>query len=89
VSNDFCQKHLEEYKEWLELLTVYVSDSLKLIEPVFVKSLNKDQPGWKKWAESEIGLSKYMLNKVIKDKYNDNWTVPEIVKYLDELDFET
>jgi hypothetical protein len=83
---DFCPKHAEEHTKYLEVLELYIKDILKICDPILVKKMNKEQQGWKKAIEDELGLTKYMLKKVIEEKHAEGKSITEIANDLDNLE---
>ena len=71
---DFCPKHTEEHQNWLDILELYIMDILKVCDPILIKKMNKDQSGWKKNVEEQLGLTKYMIKKFVEDKNKDGIT---------------
>jgi hypothetical protein len=84
----YCEIHISHHKKWLEILEVYIKDVLKQVDSVHVKKLNKEMPGWKSDMLEDLGLSKYLANKTINDLSKKGKTIPEIIKYLDDLENE-
>lgn len=83
---DFCPKHIEELKNWLDILELYINDILKLCEPVLIKKMNKEQSGWKKRVEEELGMTRYLIIKFVNDKYQEGLLAKSIAELLDNLD---
>jgi len=83
---DFCPKHTEEHTKYLEVLELYIKDILKICDPILVKKMNKEQQGWKKAIEDELGLTKYMLKKIIEEKHSEGKSITEIANDLDNLE---
>ena len=50
-----------------------------------IKKMNKDQSGWKKNVEEQLGLTKYMIKKFVEDKNKDGITTKDIAIELDNL----
>ena len=82
---DFCPKHTEEHQNWLDILELYIMDVLKVCDPILIKKMNKDQSGWKKNVEEQLGLTKYMIKKFVEDKNKDGITTKDIAIELDNL----
>ena len=82
---DFCPKHTEEHQNWLDILELYIMDILKICDPILIKKMNKDQSGWKKNVEEQLGLTKYMIKKFVEDKNKDGITTKDIAIELDNL----
>lgn len=80
---DYCPYHMEEYNTWMELLDYYIKDVLKMIEPVLIKKLNKEQTGWKTFIEDELGMTKYLVKKFILEKHEEGVDVKDIAILLD------
>ena len=83
---DFCPKHIEEHKSWLDILELYVKDILKLCEPVLIKKMNKEQAGWKKNVEEQLGMTRYLITKFVNEKYKEGFLPKPIAELLDNLD---
>lgn len=83
---DYCPRHTEEHKNWMELLELYVNDILKLCEPVLIKKMNKEQTGWKKVVEEELGMTRYLISKFVNEKYKDGLLGKPIAELLDKLE---
>ena len=83
---NYCPKHIEENKCWMDILELYVNDILKLCEPVLIKKMNKEQNGWKKLVEEQLGMTKYLITKFVNDKYKEGYLPHEISQFLDNLD---
>ena len=82
---DFCPKHTEEHQNWLDILELYIMDILKVCDPILIKKMNKDQSGWKKNVEEQLGLTKYMIKKFVEDKNKDGITTKDIAIELDNI----
>ena len=82
---DFCPKHTEEHQNWLDILELYIMDILKVCDPILIKKMNKDQSGWKKNVEEQLGLTKYMIKKIVEDKHKDGITTKDIAIELDNI----
>jgi len=86
--SDYCPKHTEEHKSWLEILELYINDILKLCEPVLIKKMNKEQSGWKKQVEEQLGMTRYLITKFVNEKYKEGMLAKTIAIMLDNLDDE-
>jgi hypothetical protein len=58
---------------------------LKLLDPETTKKLNKEILCWRKRFESDKGLSKYRLQKMINKQHSLGLKIEEIVKFVDDF----
>ena len=65
---DYCHKHTEENKLWLELVVYYIQDVLKVADKEFIKALSKEKYGWKGYVEETLDMTKYKIKKIIQDE---------------------
>jgi hypothetical protein len=85
---DYCPKHIEEHNKWLDMLEYYIKDTLKMIEPVVIKKINKESPGWKKMIQEELGMTQYLLKKTIDEQHKLGSDIRQIAVFLDAIDNE-
>jgi len=83
---DYCHKHAEEHKQWLELLVYYIQDVLKVADKEFIKRLSKEQYGWKGYVEETLDLTKYKIKKIIQDEHKNGKSYQDIAILLDNYE---
>jgi hypothetical protein len=83
---DYCHKHAEEHKQWLELLVYYIQDVLKVADKEFIKRLSKEQYGWKGYVEETLDLTKYKIKKIIETENKNGKTYQDIAILLDNYE---
>ena len=84
-SKIYCDEHMKDWENWMQLLVFYVQSTLKTIDNTVSKQLNKDVPNYKTHIENELGKSKYMLKKFITEKNAEGMTDVDIAHEMDEL----
>lgn len=83
---DYCHKHTEENKRWLELIVYYIQDVLKVADKEFIKALSKEKYGWKGYIEETLDMTKYKIKKIIQDANKNGKSYQDIAILLDNYE---
>ena len=83
---DYCHKHTEENKLWLELVVYYIQDVLKVADKEFIKALSKEKYGWKGYVEETLDMTKYKIKKIIQDENKNGKSYQDIAILLDNYE---
>lgn len=83
---DYCHKHTEENKLWLELIVYYIQDVLKVADKEFIKALSKEKYGWKGYVEETLDMTKYKIKKIIQDENKNGKSYQDIAILLDNYE---
>lgn len=82
----FCMKHNEDDKIFRQMIEYYIKDVLGLMDKAVIKQFSKQIPGWKVELQEDLNLSKYMITKIIKEKYSGGVKIEDILQYLYDLE---
>lgn len=83
---DYCHKHAQEHKDWLQLVVYYIQDVLKVANKEFIKALSKEQYGWKGYVEETLDMTKYKIKKIIQDENKNGKSYEDIAILLDNYE---
>lgn len=83
---DYCHKHTQEHKDWLQLVVYYIQDVLKVVNKEFIKALSKEQYGWKGYVEETLDMTKYKIKKIIQDENKNGKSYEDIAILLDNYE---
>jgi hypothetical protein len=83
---DYCHKHAQEHKDWLQLVEYYIQDVLKVADKDFIKALSKEHYGWKGYVEETLDLTKYKIKKIIQDEHKNAKSYQDIAILLDNYE---